>query len=41
MPVMIAERAGAQTPAVENAFGQRQPCAASLSTLGVCATLSP
>ena len=41
MPVMIAERLGAQTPAVENAFGNRHPPAASLSIFGVRATASP
>ena len=38
MPVITAERAGAHTPAVEKAFGQRQPPAARRSTFGVRAT---
>jgi hypothetical protein len=41
IPVMIAERLGTQTPAVLNAFGKRQPSAASRSRLGVRATRSP
>jgi hypothetical protein len=41
MPVMTAEREGAQTPVVEKVLGQRQPSAANRSTLGVRATGSP
>jgi hypothetical protein len=41
MPVITADRAGAQTPAVEKAFSQMQPSPASRSSRGVRATSSP
>ena len=41
IPVMIAERAGAQTPDVEKQRVHRQPPAAKRSTFGVRATGSP
>ena len=41
MPVMMADRAGAQTPAVEKQLVQRHPSAASRSNVGVRATASP
>jgi hypothetical protein len=41
IPVMMAERLGAHTPAVEKALGHRQPPAASLSMFGVRAMGSP
>ena len=41
MPVMMADRAGAQTPAVEKQRVHRHPCAARRSNVGVRATESP
>ena len=41
MPVMMADREGAQTPVVEKVFGQRHPWEAKASRLGVRATGSP
>ena len=41
MPVMKAERLGAQTGAVANTRVYRTPCVASLSRLGVCTPCRP
>ena len=41
MPVMKAERLGAQTGAVANTRVYRTPCVASLSKLGVCTPCRP
>ncbi|GAB2826789.1 hypothetical protein GCM10022221_26110 [Actinocorallia aurea] len=41
IPVRIANRAGAHTGALENAFSYRTPSRASLSSVGVRARPSP
>ena len=41
MPVMMADRLGAQTPEIENARVNSAPSAAKRSSVGVFASLSP